>query len=547
MLLPCDETYKRMVGAHAGLWPELVNDGSDIELAVKLGADLAKAILKGAKVTLVIAVVRVSGKSIRVVGLKIEDDINDPAFLQQPQERIREQRLFDDLLAKDYSWLTFFDELVRPVMSARVVWNKEETSKAIAELQRTSPHYQGDSLPLLEEAMTRALEDCGKWHRGEGKLDAIVWATIPLQFQNLQPLNVSSAEAGEFSVDDSDEGGALEKSTYLLLEANFPGIVYLNPQFDDGAVRKEFADVLVVTERELFIVQSKVMAMLDRDPSQKTSRRVANVFSNFQKAVSQLGGSVRMLRSGKIIYTKHGVPIETNFLEKSIHGIVLLSTTNLPLPWHDIAGQLVAASKKAQAKFHLLDFIEFQQHIAFGKHLTTLGAYLDRRFEVVDGSGNANLKIHFVNEENKPITSAPIEDDEAGYVFTFELERDTDVDAARVLKSFTKALKGESFNGRCEYFQGLGLIEGEKYFWVSLGLRWERETEQSPSYEWWIAFAERVRANLEANSNLKLTHLSEMATLGEIRANHTLALVIEFVNGKSVGFLDPDNPSGEGE
>jgi hypothetical protein len=159
MLLPCFETYNRMVAAHAGLWPELVNDGSDIELAVKLGADLAKAILKGATVTLVIAVVRVSGNSIRVVGLKIEDDKGDPAFLHQPQERLREQQLFDALLAKSHSWLTFFDELVRPIMSARVVWNKEKISKIIEELQRTSPHYQGDSLPLLEEAMAHILQN----------------------------------------------------------------------------------------------------------------------------------------------------------------------------------------------------------------------------------------------------------------------------------------------------------------------------------------------------------------------------------------------------
>lgn len=537
-----------MVGAHAGLWPELVNDGSEIELAVKLGAHLAKAILKGAPVTLVIAVVRVSEKSVRVVGLTIEDDKNDPAFLHHPQETVRDQQLFAALLAKDCSWLTFFDELVRPVMSARVIWNKDETSKAIAELQRTSPHYEGSSLPLLEDAMAHALDDFGKWRRGGEKPAATVWATIPLQFENLRPLSVSSAEAGEFSVADSDEGGALEKSTYLLLEANFPGMVYLNPQFDDGPIQREFADVLIVAKAELFVVQSKVMAMLDRDPSQTTSRRVANVVSNIQKAVSQLRGSVRMLRSGKRIYTKQGAPIETDFAEKKkIHGIALVSTTELPLPWNDIAGQLVAASKKARANFHLLDFIEFQQHVAFGKNLTTLGAYLDRRFEVVEGSGNANLKTHFVNEQKRPVISAPIDDDEAGYVFTCEVERDTTVDAAQVLKSFTKALKGESFTGRCEYFQDVGLIEGEKFFWVSLGLRWERQPEQFPSYEWWIAFAERVRPDLEANPNLKLTPLSEMATLGEIRANHTLALVIEFVKGKAVGFMDPDNPNDVGE
>jgi hypothetical protein len=67
-----------MVGAHAGLWPELVNDGSDIELAVKLNSDLAKAILKGAIVTLMVAVIQVSGQLVRIVGLRIEDGIPSP-------------------------------------------------------------------------------------------------------------------------------------------------------------------------------------------------------------------------------------------------------------------------------------------------------------------------------------------------------------------------------------------------------------------------------------------------------------------------------------
>ena len=100
MMIPSLETYKRMVGAHAGLWPELVNDGDDIEFAVKLGTDLAKAILKGAPVTLVTAVVAVSRHSVRIVGLRIEDDTADPAFLQHPQEQPREQELFVKLLAK---------------------------------------------------------------------------------------------------------------------------------------------------------------------------------------------------------------------------------------------------------------------------------------------------------------------------------------------------------------------------------------------------------------------------------------------------------------
>src|SRR5580698_4655860 len=109
MLIPCQETYAKMVGAHAGLWPELVNEGNNIEFAVKLGTDLAKSILKGAPVSLVISVVKVSGKSVRIVGLVIEDDAANPAFLQQPQESPIEQKLFEQLLAKNNAWMTFFD------------------------------------------------------------------------------------------------------------------------------------------------------------------------------------------------------------------------------------------------------------------------------------------------------------------------------------------------------------------------------------------------------------------------------------------------------
>src|SRR5438128_12219276 len=97
MMLPSYETYKRMVGAHGGVWPELVNDGS-IELAIKLSADLTKAVLKGAPVTLVVAVIRAADKNVRVVGVRIEDDKNDPAFIHGPQGKAKDQKHFDKLL-----------------------------------------------------------------------------------------------------------------------------------------------------------------------------------------------------------------------------------------------------------------------------------------------------------------------------------------------------------------------------------------------------------------------------------------------------------------
>lgn len=542
MMLPCYETYKSMVGAHGGVWPELVNGGS-IELAVKLSADLTKAVLKGAPVTLVVAVVRASDKNVRVTGVRIEDDKSNPAFIHGPQEVGREQENFEKLLEMESTSVTFFDELVRPIMAGRVLWNSGHARIVLDGLKKTLPHYQGNHRPLLIEAMDVAEERISKWHRNDGSVEAQTWKAIPLRFENLHPINVSSPEAGTFTVDDPDEGGGLEKSAYLLLEANYPGTTHLNPQFDDGAKRREFCDVLVVGKHELLIIQSKVMAMLERKSDQTTERRVANVYSNFKKALGQLSGSVRMLRQGKVIYAKDGLKIPINLESiKVIHGIVLLSSTNLSLPWPNVSQELITASHKAKAGFHVLEFGELQQHVAFGKTLNEMSMHLSRRFEVAEKSGNANVRARFLNEENRPITSAPIDDDAYGYVFTLEIDRGRKTAAGRIFNIFKAALNKRRFTGRCEYFQDIGLLEGEKFCWIGLGIQWQREVDPIPSYDWWEEFREEVRPQLDTEPGLELTHLSEMGRLGDIRTTQTLAMIIEFVDGKAVGFLDPDKP-----
>ena len=545
MMLPCYETYKRMVGAHGGVWPELVNDGS-IELAVKLSTDLAKAVLKGAPVTLIAAVIRAAGKNVRIVGVRIEDDKNDPVFVHAPQERANEQEHFDRLLNSESTFVTFFDELVRPVMAGRVSWNSGHANVVLAGFKSNLPHYIGDYRPLLIEAMDEAQRSVTKWHRQDGSAEATLWSAMPLRFENLHPINVSSPEAGTFTVHDPDEGGGLEKSVYLLLEANFPGTTHLNPEFDDGPKRREFCDVLTVGNNEVFIIQSKVMAMLQRNPEQTTERRVKNVYSNFQKAVSQLRGSVRKLRQGQEIYSNGGAEILIGEnAKKLVHGIVLLSSTNLSLPWAEVSRELIAASVKSRAEFHVLEFGELQQHVAFGKTLNQMSLNFSRRYEVIYKSGNANVKTRFLDQENRPITSVPIDDDAYGYVFTLEVDRGRKINAGRIFNIFKNAIQKRRFTGRCEYFQNAAILEGEKFFWIGLGLEWQRDVETIPSVDWWGEFCEDVRPLLDAESGLKLSHLSEMGKLGDIRASQTLTMVIEFVNGTAVGFFDPDNAQGE--
>jgi hypothetical protein len=537
-----------MVGARGGVWPELVNDGS-IELAVKLSADLAKAVLKGAPVTLVAAALPIGDKNVRVVGARIEDDKSDPVLIHGPQELVREQDNFEAFLKQEFTFVTFFDELVRPIMAGRANWCPEHSKAMLEHLRRTRPHFEcqeGHERPLLAEAMNLAEATIGRWHRNDGSSEAKLWVAMPLRLEGVRPVNVSSPEAGTFTLDDPDEGGGLEKSAYLLLEANFPGTVHVNPEFDDGAKKREFCDVLVVGKNEVFIIQSKVMAMLERNPEQTTERRVKSVYSNFQKALSQLCGSVRRLRLGQTIYTNEGaeILIDEN-AKKLVHGIVLLSSTNLSLPWPKVSQELIAASRKSHAEFHVLEFGELQQHVAFGKTLDEMSLHLSKIYKVIEKSGNANVKMQFPNEQNRPITSAPIDDDAYGYVFTLEIDRGCETDAGCIFNIFKSAINRRRFTGRCEYFQDIGLLEGEKFCWIGLGLQWQRDADPIPSYDWWVELREEVRPLLDAESGLKLTHLSEMGRLGGIRGNQTLAMVIEFVDGRAVGYFNPDYPQGD--
>jgi hypothetical protein len=547
MMLPCYETYKRMVGAAGGVWPETVNDGAT-ELAIKLTADLAKAVLKGAPVTLVAAVIPMGDKNVRMIGAVIEDNKSDPVLIHGPQELVREQETFDAFLEQEFTFVTFFDELVRPIMAGRANWCPEHAKAMLSRLTQTQPHFQcqeGDELPMLAEAMNIAEATIGRWHRNDGSPEAMLWVAMPLHLDGLCPVNVSSPEAGTFTLDDPDEGGSLEMSAYLLLEANFPGTVSVNPEFDDGPKRREFCDILVVGKNEVFIVQSKVMAMLERNPEQTTERRAKNVYSNFRKAVSQLCGSVRTLRQGRSIYAKDAEILINENAKKLIHGIVLLSSTSLPLPWSDVSNELIAASRKSHAEFHVLEFGELQQHVAFGKTLDEMSLHLSRRYMVLEESGNANTKMRFLNEKNRPIRSAPIDDNAYGYVFTLEVDRGGETDPVRMFKIFKAAINRHRFTGKCEYFQNIGLLEREKFCWIGLGLQWERAADPIPSYDWWIELREEVRPMLDAELGLKLTHLSEMGRLGDIRGSQTLAMVIEFVDGRAVGYFDPDKQRGD--
>jgi hypothetical protein len=530
------------------VWPELVNDGADVELAIKLTTDMIKALYKGAKMTLIIVVVRIQGKAVRIVGLLLEDQKDDPAFVHQPQTDATEVKLFDSLLRKERLWINVFDELVRPVLDGVMILNETEANHAKQELERTRPHYGGHAVSLLEKAMNLAMRDCRNWRSGKARIEADVWQPIAVELQQLRPVNVASAEAGEFSVTDQDEGGGLEKSVYLLLEANFPGSAHLSPQFLKGSIWREFCDVLVVTTDELFVFQSKVMPVLKRGTEQTNERRTATVLNNVRDALGQLYGSVRKLRLGNKIYTKVGLEIPIHLdSKKAIHGVVLLSTTNLPLPWAVVAKELEAEGTKVSAKFHVLDFIELQQHVAFGKTPAQLSKFLDRRFEVVSGSGNANVMVRFLNHESTPLSSQPIHDDADGYVFTFEMPAAWQGEFGSILKAFLSVLHAEQFTGRCEYYQDSGELEGEVFLWIALGLQWTGEQNRTPDYDWWKMFESKLGPAVESETGLILSPLSEIASLGAIRASQTLAVAMEFDQGKAVKFFDPDDePSSPG-
>ncbi len=174
------------------------------------------------------------------------------------------------------------------------------------------------------------------------------------------------------------------------------GCTYRSPEVQLDTKKRELTDLLLLSKNSMFLFESKAMTVLERGLNVTAEMRVKRTMKHFQKAIGQLVGAVKQVRKKAPLFTQDGTRLTIDRLDQmDIHALVVVSSANLSLDFHQISKELSQAQVEAPAFYHFLDLSQLQQHIAFSDDATTLNLQLQRRFEVVSGSGNANIVTRF--------------------------------------------------------------------------------------------------------------------------------------------------------
>ena len=304
--------------------------------------------------------------------------------------------------------VSFVNELVIPVMEGDLAVNPtkgDEFSVLLSEWKVPSVVAPESTHEQALDAFEKHLKTNG----GPKSSTQFAVAVVPVKLKSKEVLRLSLATSGNFDLDHANEGANLEQSLHELLASKYPSRTFRNPEVQLDTKKRELTDLLLLSKTEIFLFESKVMAVLERGLNVTAEKRARRTMKHFQKAIGQLVGAVRQIRKNAPLFAQDGTPLTVHHTEQTkIHALVVVSSANLGLDFRQVAAELTNAHSQAPAFYHFLDLSELQQHIAFTDDMDRLSLYLERRFEVATGSQNAAIRTRFMRQPVKPVSSSPI-------------------------------------------------------------------------------------------------------------------------------------------
>ncbi len=495
-----------------------------------------KSLYLGAPLSFFIAGVQVSSISVPIVGFEITDVPQDPFYGYHPLVERAQLELVSRAFSFPRFCICFVNEAVIPVFEVWAAPDQDNTkemlailSEILAGLPENIPEaVQENALDVVQSSLVAVQEKI---------LPTIFLQRIPLQIASKAIYTHTSPATGEWRFDLKDEGGNLEQTIQELVESRFPGQVFRGPMVDDGVEKRELTDVMLVTVEAVFLFESKVLAVLERGRGISVERRAKSVAKHFAKAIGQLVGGVKRLRSGAKIYSSDGNLINLTIGGKDIHAVNVVTTELAKLDFKKVAGDLTAAASEAMACYHFIDLAQLQQHVVFAKSSHHLNEYFRRRFEVVNKSGNASIQTRFAKYPEIPMRTAPIPDNGAGCVFCFESSMvPNDEKAGELYAVIFDFLKADAFSGRLELYHRLAQTDATRHE-LAIGVFFVSNSRIFEDAKRWAKLSAKFAAIADVESGLAfIENRSRNAPLDKVRRHFESVVSVEFVKGVQVAF-----------
>lgn len=409
---PSTEIHDRMLSELAGVYIDRAfNPPPYLWLVAKLPMNLIREIRAGAELSLMVWMVQVDDHLILTFGLRVYDDRAAPFTTFGSCRSDAEASDLLAVLASGRFSLQIHNENSLPMFSAECRFVPGRAERVIAMSLAAMP--PGEKGFKLRERANDAVEVILAANTNPAVKAS---CELRLTFEQAEALKIHVIGGGDMSLDDKDEGGELERLTFLAFDALFPFGAFHSPKVGEGKGRRELCDVLAVSREVevgnegIFVVQNKVApAGLKR----KTLRQGKSIQNQIMEGIGQLEGSINALCRGEAIYRDQaGTPIETdppecagkigslNLKARAAEigqGIVVISDMHHQVDWEAVFFALGKVFISTKYYCHVLDLKELARLITHSKGRPALleGLLIERGRKMLENK-TALVRFHFV-------------------------------------------------------------------------------------------------------------------------------------------------------
>jgi hypothetical protein len=409
--------------ASIGIWPEELADGRAV-LVCKIPETAIKALHMGAPCTLFLAMVRAETIDLLCLGLRVNDEPENPFTALMLNTSPGDAPLLRQILTTGTTTLHCLNELNHPMLSASCSMPTNRAAAA-AEALGASNHWlltlessKQHELSEMSRLFNLALKSFGRYvYRSPA--DAVAEeirraVDLPLALKMWEPTEVfevtPTAADGPFWVADHDEGTKLERLIQLLIDLVYPGRSYRSPQVEEGKSTRELTDVLAFDERSICVVQSKALSVLNVQGGRPSSRRAASVTKDIKKAISQLTGAMNKIRSDATIFDAEDHPLTIpNRKAAPAHAIVIVSEMYAFVDWKQVAAVVVTESdnESRKALLHVMDLQELSALTSRCPDSQTFFWRLTQRWVQIKIKGTSYMRTKVMPNAGRLLTRSP--------------------------------------------------------------------------------------------------------------------------------------------
>ncbi|AXW14866.1 hypothetical protein MAFF301069_15780 [Ralstonia pseudosolanacearum] len=366
------------------------SDGREPTLLIKASTLALKYIVHGVRMQMVFS--KVDDRLL--YALHVFDDAEKPALLWSMAERDEELLAVRALLRGEPCQFFLFNELA--------------VSSAWRESQLTVPVDDMES--MLDRVLLGRVDYSAVKNKVHEILNAVHLGSAPdgvvlVDAKNRDDWKTAQStyitnrlEKSTLELFDKDEGRQQENIGLWLTDSLHPSGAHHSLQVPSGKVggkqRRELTDIALSYEYGSIFIESKALSIFIRNELPSREKLAKDVSGHIEKAVAQLRGGIRKVRSGAPIMDKNGNPVEIE-RKYPIHAIVLIPEFALVEDASLYGRKFIVDFMEATDGFlHLLDIAELLRVVQAAqmisersKSLTPMMAFDHYLMERVEKSG----------------------------------------------------------------------------------------------------------------------------------------------------------------